>query len=334
MRKMMSIKKIDSIDPIENADAIEVATIGGWKSVVKKGEFKAGQPVLYFEIDAFLPADVPEFAFLSAKSSKDVTSPNGQTVRGHVLRTMKLRGVFSQGLILPLGFGLNADSTQSEVDAVAERLGVFKFEPPIPMGGQMVAPFPHGVRKTDSERVQNLSDEFLASLDRNEWFATEKVDGTSSTFLKRQGEIVVAGRNWTLHPTESMQAKMADRLGLAEVMPEGAIIQGEIVGEGIQGNKLKIQGNRLLVFSASSPVADEAFDAFVEKHSVPHLDLVLPETVEQAVEQVNGMTSTINPKVQAEGVVWWNREGKEFAETGDRANFKAINNKFLAKHGE
>ena len=37
MRKMMSIKKIDSIDPIENADAIEVATISGWKSVVKKG---------------------------------------------------------------------------------------------------------------------------------------------------------------------------------------------------------------------------------------------------------------------------------------------------------
>ena len=66
--------------------------------------------------------------------------------------------------------------------------------------------------------------------------------------------------------------------------------------------------------------------------SVPQYeDLVLPSTVDQAVEQVDGLKSLVNPDVQAEGVVWWNRNDVIYPELGDRSNFKAINNKFLLK---
>ena len=63
IRKLVSFKTIEKILPIEGADRIELVKFGGWQSVVKKGEFKVGDKVIYFEIDTFLPKDVPQFAF-------------------------------------------------------------------------------------------------------------------------------------------------------------------------------------------------------------------------------------------------------------------------------
>lgn len=87
-RKLASIRTIKDIRPIENADAIEVATVDGWHCVVKKDEFKVGEKVIYFEIDSLLPHTNPVFEFLRP--------------RGFRVRTIKLRGVTSQGLIMPL----------------------------------------------------------------------------------------------------------------------------------------------------------------------------------------------------------------------------------------
>lgn len=335
MRKIVSLKKIDKIVPIENADAIETAKLGGWNAVVKKGEYQAGDTVIYCEVDTFLPTNVEEFSFLATRGTKTRINPlTQQEVEGHVLKTMKLRGVVSQGLILPVSdFGLTESSTQEEIDEKFKNLGVFKYEPALPVGGGQIGSFPAEARKTDSERVQNLTDEFLQSLNADDWYASEKIDGTSSTFVKRDGKVVVASRNWTVDPETSLQGKIAERLNLSEIMPEGSVVQGEIFGEGIQQNPLKISGTRLMVFSSYSPVDEEEFDQFVKEHSVPVLDFVLPQTVDEAIEQVNKMKSSVNPKVQAEGVVWWNRNGETFDELDDRSNFKAINNAFLMKHG-
>ena len=99
MRKLASIRRIDAINPIPDADAIDVATIGGWNVVVKKGEFDVGEFVLYHEIDSILPIDNPTYEFLMARSSGKYTADDGSTVEGHRLRTIKLRGTTSQGLI-------------------------------------------------------------------------------------------------------------------------------------------------------------------------------------------------------------------------------------------
>lgn len=335
MRKIAQIKRIDSLEPIDNADNLETAVIGGWRAVVRANEFHVGQYVLYFEVDTFLPQDVPEFAFLSERSTKRVNHPKkGCEDVGHVLKTMKLRGQVSQGLILPLQFGLNDRSTQDDVDAVMNDLGVFKWEPPIPDGGSIVGQFPNEhAQKTDAERVQNLTDEFLQSLNRDEWVATEKIDGTSSTFFMLDDGLHVATRNWEV-TLDSLQGHVAHRYGLADVMPVGSVIQAEIFGDGVQKNPLKQNGTTLRVFNASTPVDNPDFDVLVQNCAVPRHDLTLPYTVDACVEQVFGLLSRVNPQVQAEGVVWWNVHKTLFTALDNRPNFKAINNKMLLKKDE
>ena len=101
MRKLASLVVIDSINPIPKADAIEVARIGGWAVVVKKGEFAAGEQALYIEIDAFLPDGQPAWQFLVDKQAIEYNN-----VLGHVLRTVTMRKQVSQGLLVkPSYFG-------------------------------------------------------------------------------------------------------------------------------------------------------------------------------------------------------------------------------------
>lgn len=106
MRKLVTVRTVDAIRPIPGADAIECAIVEGWTVVIKKGEFAVGDRCVFFEIDSFLPLDDPRFTFLE----KAAITWNEQ--RGVRLRTMKLRGQISQGLILPL-------SQFSEIDALA-----------------------------------------------------------------------------------------------------------------------------------------------------------------------------------------------------------------------
>lgn len=87
MRKLAHVEKIASIQPIDGADRIEVATVLGWQVVVKKDEFKVGDLCIYIEIDSVLP-EIEDFEFLRDKKFR--------------IKTQKLRGQISQGLILPL----------------------------------------------------------------------------------------------------------------------------------------------------------------------------------------------------------------------------------------
>ena len=93
-RKLASIVRIADIQPIPGADAIEVATVKGWKVVVKKNEYKVDDVAVYYEIDSFLPIK-PEFEFLRKSSYKRLS--NGD--EGFRLKTIKLRGQISQGLL-------------------------------------------------------------------------------------------------------------------------------------------------------------------------------------------------------------------------------------------
>ena len=56
-RKLATIREISEIQPIPEADAIEVATVGGWKCVIKKGAFKVGDKAVYIEIDSMIPTN-------------------------------------------------------------------------------------------------------------------------------------------------------------------------------------------------------------------------------------------------------------------------------------
>ncbi len=175
-RRLVTVETITALTPIPNADAIESASVRGWNVVVRKGEFSIGQAVLYFEIDSALPLSDPRFAFLAARGTK-ILDPGTETERVvHRLKTARLRGVYSQGLVLaltdfpevtgllqnqPLPSLLGASADDLATYDWAGLLGVHKYEPPIPLSwaAQVVGEFPSfgAMRKTDSERVQNLT---------------------------------------------------------------------------------------------------------------------------------------------------------------------------------
>lgn len=96
MRKMATIRVIDAINPIPDADAIEVATVGGWKVVVKRGEFTVGDLAVYCEIDSWIPTELAPFL------SKGKEPRVYEGIKGERLRTVSLRKTVSQGLLLPL----------------------------------------------------------------------------------------------------------------------------------------------------------------------------------------------------------------------------------------
>lgn len=190
MRKLASIQAIAALLPIPGADKIEVAQIGGWNVVVKKGEFNVGDLGVYFEIDSFLPAAHPAFEFLA----KDAKERDGvMRVR---LKTIRLRKQLSQGLILPIGAFPELSKSVlgmrvlTEGDDVTEILNVEKYEPPEEVranGGpaelrSRVSQWPFFLQKTDQERAQNAVPQIERAAAQGETFeVTTKLDGSSMT---------------------------------------------------------------------------------------------------------------------------------------------------------
>jgi RNA ligase (TIGR02306 family) len=122
-RKLASIQVIRDIRPIEGADAIELAIINNWQVVVAKNVgHQIGDHVVYCEIDSFLPIQ-EEFEFLRKSSYKKMADREGFR-----LKTIKLRGQVSQGLILPMSVFGDFGWTAYEGLDVTERLGIIKYE--------------------------------------------------------------------------------------------------------------------------------------------------------------------------------------------------------------
>lgn len=197
-RRLATVETILDVAAIPDADAIVRARVRGWDVVVKKGEFEVGDGCVYFEVDSMLDVADERFAFLAARGVR--TDADGR--QGHVLRTAKLRGQYSQGLALPLAsFPELAGCLPG--DDVTAALGVLKWDPPLPaeLSGQLRGPRPGWIPATDEERVQNLA----AVLDcPADWIATEKVDGTSMTaYVDPESEVDgVCSRNYDLLPAD------------------------------------------------------------------------------------------------------------------------------------
>lgn len=336
-RKLASIRKISDIQPIDGADMIELAIVDGWKVVVAKNVgHKVGDTVIYCEIDSFLPIK-EEFEFLRKSSYKKMSDGT----EGFRLRTIKLRGQVSQGLILPMSVlydnrDLSAFDELNVGDDVTSILGIVKYEPPIPaeLAGKVKGLFPSFIPKTDEERIQNLADEFK-TWEGVKFYVTEKLDGSSATFYFKDGVFGVCSRNLELLETEDNTFwRVARQLDLENKMREFGInisLQGELIGEGIQGNPYKIKGQTIRFFNL--------FDIDLQQyHTLSMLEIVvkrnfgletvpvleryfeLPETIEEILKYAEGK-SALNPDFDREGVVIRSLDKK--------ISFKAISNQFL-----
>lgn len=343
-RALATIETVVAIDPIPDADAIEAATIRGWKIVVKKGAHAAGDRIIYVEIDSALPLADPRFADLAPRGEKTI-DVHGVPTRVHVLKTARFRGQYSQGLTVAIDDLPEAANWPVGTD-VTSLLGITKYEEPIPteIQAHVSGGFPtQFAPRTGSVRVQNLTDDILATLAvADTWSPTEKVDGTSTTVINDHGVIRVAGRNWEFIVPESMdhavpQVKLVDSLDLANTLPEGWLVQGEFYGEGAPRNPLRVKGPRLMVFSVFNGWGHRQprseWPLALLHLAAPTYNLAFPTTVAQALEQVEGIKSLIAPDRIAEGVVWHSASGRTFPDLDGRDTFKAISSKYLLKNG-
>lgn len=335
-RVMAKVVKIDSVGDIAGADSIECAKVGGWNVVVKKGEYSAGDLAVYCEIDSWIPHDLAPFL----SKGQEPKEYNG--VKGNRLRTAKLRGQLSQGLLL---------SRYSALDNVGEihvgmdctnLLGIQKYDPPMPaqLAGEAVGLFPSFIQKTDQERIQNLVPELDTLSNNHRWEVTEKLDGSSITVFLNQGEFGVCSRNLQLRETEGnsfwkvvrhfdIEAKMRS-LNL-----DGIAIQGELVGEGIQGNPYKIKGQTMYVFDIFN-IKEGGYCTGLERVRIVnalglnHVPIIINSFV---LDQFEGNVDNILEYADGKSAIAdCIREGVVFksCNTPD-VSFKAISNRFLLK---
>jgi len=329
-RKLASIQVIRDIRPIEGADAIELAIINDWQVVVAKSvDHQVGDHVVYCEIDSFLPIQ-EEFEFLRKSSYKKMGDQEGFR-----LKTIKLRGQISQGLILPMSVFGDFGWTAYEGLDVTERLNIVKYEPPIPaeLAGKVKGNFPSFIPKTDEERIQNLTDKY-ETWKSQLFYVTEKLDGSSATYYFRDGEFGVCSRNLDLEETEgntfwkiARELKLEEWLGTHEI---NYAIQGELIGEGIQGNPYRIKGQTVRFFNAFNIdkyeyLSLEEFESLIASmglETIPVLDRAfpLPNTIEELLKYAD-KKSELNPQFDREGVVIRSIDRK--------ISFKVISNKFL-----
>ena len=227
---------------------------------------------------------------------------------------------------------------------VSDHLGIVKYEPPVPahLAGEVRGLFPTFIPKTDQERVQNLSTEFAQwQADQVNWEVTEKLDGSSMTVYVNAYDRGVCSRNLNLKDTEGntlWQVAHRDQI-LTAIIESGRniAIQGELIGNGIQGNPYKINGQSFYTFDiydidARRHLTPVERNEFCELYEILHVPVIAYNaqmfdtlgivTIADMLKFAEGK-SNLNAQTEREGVVFK-------AHSLDQS-FKAISNRFLLK---
>lgn len=335
MRKLASAQYISSLTPIPGCDKIELAKVLGWNVVVKKGDFRVNDLCVYFEIDSILP-ERSEFEFLRSK--------------GFRVKTIKMRGVYSQGLCMPLSI-LDTESndggytypSEYAVEGMdfTECLRVTKYEAQdeISFTGK-ISNWPVFLPKTDEPRIQSNT-HFLTEMNNMDCYMTVKRDGTSFTAYANNGKFGICSRKTELgEDKDNVYWLVANKLGLKDKMlslGKNIAFQGELLGPKIQGNKYKLTDYQVDFFNVWSidgmkyvnwPTAHSLLCS-LELNTVPVLKhwFKLNSSVESLIELSKG----IDNGVPREGIVIRSIE-EGLTSKGERRSFKVINPEFLVKY--
>lgn len=349
-RKLASVQKIKSIEPIENRDKIQISHVLGW-SVITGKDMQPGDLVVYVEIDSCLP-DRPEFSEVRKRGSR--------------IRTMKMANHYSEGICFPLSILPNRD--WKEGDDVTALLGITKYdeyagEEPIGVSNlskkkynwfqriwyrifgypkRKKGGFSTLISKTDETRIQNIPE---VLQNKEPMCVSQKVDGSSCSMTMERTffghKFNVYSRNLNVGRDNSNYWKAADMYDMENRMElmmndmgvKWVAVQGEVAGPGIQKNPEGLKDIDFFVFNIITPNGRLGNKEMVEVCSkyglttVPMIsyDYILPDTVDEMLTYATG-PSLINPNVLREGVVVRSQDGKH--------SFKAVSPKYLIKHGK
>ena len=378
-RELAYVVKINKVEPIEGYDRVEYAHINGWGCVVPKGAFKEGDLGVYFEIDSKCPAVEP-FLFLEKRKYHVKTQKMCKRISQGLLMSFADFGwendKYKEGTFLTKELGITyyepEDNVRKSNDGVdkykkmAQRHGKLFSKQPFrwlmkrDWGRKILFVFfgkkrdkrgwPAWVVKTDEERIQNMP---YILQDKEPWIATEKIDGTSTTFtIKRKPfgkfDFYICSRNVVFDKPDkvcfydtNVYVEMAVKYKIEEVLTklmktvykdeEWITLQGETYGEGIQKRDYNLEWHNFMGFnfitaSKGRMNSKEAADMFL-KYGIPWVPIIdenfiLPDTVEELLDYATG-TSVIDGGMR-EGVVFRSQDGVK--------SFKAVSNEFLLKY--
>lgn len=336
-RAMARLVRIDAIDPIEGADRIMAAHVGGWTVVVGKGDFEAGDLAVFFEIDSFLPADDFRYEKFAERGVKEMLF-DGAMRKGHVLRTVRLRGVYSQGLLMRPQDVLPESIPEHAYEQMFERkvnlttmCGVREYEPirAVDQGNMHILRKydPYIAPRTDALRIQNVGEDVFSLMKKTRNFISVKVDGTSITMVNdlRYQAIRVFSHNNELGTDGGFGKQVynqAEEQGIVEWLDEhpNITLQMEAVGPKINGNRLGLKNMKLFVFSVWSIDDCRYFDPYelfplycIEKRNsdimrslVPRMPLLFLlsdyPTTGDLIERVDGIRGHVTDRLD-EGIV-------------------------------
>ena len=350
-RKLATIRQISEVRRIPDADKICAYVVDGWTVVDSIGKYSVNDLVVFCEIDSWMPHHLAPFLTKDGKQPKEYLG-----IKGERLKTAKLRGQLSQGLLLPLDHEANngdtilnmyCDSVDADDDSdytipeegydLTSLLGIVKWEDTRYMNeSNAKGSFPSFIPKTDQERVQNI----LRSIENWKGMSFEvtvKRDGSSMTAFVNGDDEGVCSRNMLLRETDSSAFWHAARsLNLLEKIRStgrNLALQGELLSQKIQGNYEKVSSVEWNCFDIwdidnRQYLLPRERQDLCESLGIPHIkiidkEFILDHTVDQLLEMAEG--PGVNPGVQREGLCFKSNEAA--------FSFKAISNSYLLKHG-
>jgi RNA ligase (TIGR02306 family) len=360
MRKLASIRTVESVHSIPDADKIEMIVIDGWQVVSQKGNFKAGDKCVYFEIDSAFEKDSVVGLSLPVEKAIRVNTEDKGFIEGFRIKTIKLRGQISQGYALPLSYFRSFKNVNLDAEDLTFELNVLKYDKPesgFGMGpgfARTAGNFPTDfIRKTDQERAQNLKHQIFEHYQAGTCFeVTYKLDGSSETIGRyEQGDEVkdvICSRNLALKLDEEDTTSQFVTVGrpilnkLIEGQHVNVALQGELVSPGIQKNFENVLNPALYVYSVwdvkgykyLNPSKAREFVAELGATYVPvmHENITLQELFGEQVADANELLAKLLD--YAEGPSGLNgkyREGLVYKSEDGTFSFKTISNSYLLK---
>lgn len=353
--KLATIERIVKLTPIEGADRILVARVLGWNTVVKKDEFQEGDLCVWHSPDTVVDHTNPIYDFLGKTNFR--------------LKTTKFKGIFSQGLALPLSmiahygqaipYGCDKEGNLvippsiilpdgrqimlTEGADVTEVIKITKYEKPIPacLAGEIAGGFPvHIVQRTD-EPLLRSHPKVLPEFKDKYCMGTLKLDGSSATFIYHNNEFIVCSRNLRLKPSTGNSIwQIARKYDLERKMTiaNSIVIQGEIVGPGIQKNKMGLKELDFYAFNVLFPNPERKYSnratllSTAEMLGIKVVPLVwsghIPD--EDPIEYLQGITNLLTYPTggPAEGMVI----RPEFEETSSVLENSRLSVKVINEH--
>lgn len=336
LRKLATVAKIEEIKPIPGCDNIEYVRVRQWWVIVKKADnLKVGDLCVYVEIDSILP-ERPEFAFLAKQNYR--------------IKTMKMRGVYSQGIIFPLSILPPRDTPYLEHENVTIILGILKYITSdesyvysYRKKNKSYGNFPPFIPKTDEERVQNIwgneLKKFREANPNDSCYVSEKLDGMSTTVALYNGKYVVCSRNFIVEPG-SIWFDLCQEMGMEEKLRslnKNVAFQGELIGPKANGNIYKLNKHSLRFFSIYL-IDEQRYMSYPEMiytcsqlglFNVPiiHTCYIIPDNYDEFIATVDNGTSTLGNILEGYVYVFTTKTGNQ------RFSFKAISKKYSLKHG-